>query len=214
MLQNKWKSPQILESPTKFENAPNALENSLKSRKKNQSFFKLWTKELLSGPNWPWLQDCGYRHSTVPLHLEKHQIHKIRLFNKSVPLCQFSHRRESVLYDTHDWLVGLGRHNQSGHQCQLQNRGARFHRLLHMQIHFVAVEIGIVRRGDGQIEAKRGPRQHLHQMAHHTHFVQRRLPIENDDVIVPDVPFDLVPNLEMQIRRLWVVPQVYTVPCV
>ena len=31
-------SPQILESPTKFENAPNALENLLKFRKKKSEF--------------------------------------------------------------------------------------------------------------------------------------------------------------------------------
>ena len=48
-------------------------------------------------------------------------------------------------------------------------------------------------------------------MAHHRHFVQRWLSVENDDIVVSNVSLDLVTNLEVQIRGLGVVPQIDTV---
>ena len=48
-------------------------------------------------------------------------------------------------------------------------------------------------------------------MAHHRHFMQRWLSVENDDIVVSNVSLDLVTNLEVQIRGLGVVPQIDTV---
>lgn len=68
------------------------------------------------------------------------------------------------------------------------------HALGHVQVHLVAVEIGVVRRRAGQVHPEGGPGQHLHPVSHHTHLVQRRLTIENYQVAVADVPLHPAKN--------------------
>lgn len=48
-------------------------------------------------------------------------------------------------------------------------------------------------------------------MAHHGHFVESGLTVEDDQVAVADVPLHLVAALQVQIGRLGVEPQVDTV---
>jgi len=83
-----------------------------------------------------------------------------------------------------------------------------------MQVHLIAVKIGIVRRGTRQIHAERRPGQHLDQMAHHAHLVQRRLPVEDNEVAVDHVPLDGVAALQVQVARLGVEAEVDAVAVV
>eukprot|EP00965_Chrysotila_dentata_P070805 2340474-Pleurochrysis_carterae.AAC.3 len=61
--------------------------------------------------------------------------------------------------------------------------GARLHGLHHVQVHLVAVEVGVVRRGDGEVHAEGGVGHDLDA---------RRLAVEHDDVAVLDVTLYLV----------------------
>ena len=45
-------------------------------------------------------------------------------------------------------------------------------------------------------------------MSHHRHFMQRWLSVEHDDVIVTEMPLDLVANLQLKIGWFWVVAQI------
>lgn len=60
----------------------------------------------------------------------------------------------------------------------------------------------------GPMNRERGPSTYLDAVAHHGHFVQRRLAVEDDEVSVADVPLDLVAALQVQVRRLRVEAQI------
>ena len=67
-----------------------------------------------------------------------------------------------------------------------------------MQVHLVAVEVGVVGRRHRQVHPERRPVQHLDAVAHDGHLVQRRLPVEDDDVVVPQVSLHRVAVLQGQ----------------
>ena len=52
------------------------------------------------------------------------------------------------------------------------------------------------------------PRQNFDTMSHHTHFMQRRLPIENNQITIANMPLNFVATLQMQIRRLGMKSQI------
>ena len=56
-----------------------------------------------------------------------------------------------------------------------------------MQIHLVAVKVGVVRTRGAQIHAKRVVRHDHHAMTHHRHLVQRGLSVEYDIIPVLEV---------------------------
>ena len=63
-------------------------------------------------------------------------------------------------------------------------------RLRQVQVHLVAVKVGVVRRAHALVEAERAAGQHARAVAHDGHLVQRRLPVEEHDVAVHQVPLD------------------------
>eukprot|EP00967_Tisochrysis_lutea_P106952 scaffold164447_cov19-Tisochrysis_lutea.AAC.1 len=60
-----------------------------------------------------------------------------------------------------------------------------------MHVHLITVEVGVVGRGDRQVEAESGVGQDAHAVAHHTHFVQRGLTVEEHQVSVMQVALHL-----------------------
>ena len=56
--------------------------------------------------------------------------------------------------------------------------------LQHVQVHLVAIEIGVVGRADAQVQPEGLPWHDAHGVGHHGHAVQRRLPVEQHDVAV------------------------------
>ena len=60
-----------------------------------------------------------------------------------------------------------------------------------MHVHLVAVKVGVVRGRDAQVEAEGREGQDLDLVAHHRHLVQRRLPVEEHQVAVLQVPLNL-----------------------
>ena len=75
------------------------------------------------------------------------------------------------------------------HSHELCGFHLSFHGLRHVEIHFVTVEIGIVRRCTAQIQAKGLALHAAHPMTHHGWAMQRRLAIEQYDVTVFQGPF-------------------------
>ena len=65
-----------------------------------------------------------------------------------------------------------------------------------MHVHLVAVEIGVVRRRDREVESEGRVRHDAHLVTHHRHLVQRRLAIEDNVVAVLNMSLDLVAVLE------------------
>ena len=78
-----------------------------------------------------------------------------------------------------------------------------------MHVHFVAVEVGVVGRCYREVHAERRPRQHLDSMAHHGHFVERRLPIEDDYVSVAHVSLNSVARLKVEVGDARMVAEIY-----
>lgn len=50
----------------------------------------------------------------------------------------------------------------------------------------------------------------LHSVAHHGHFMESWLSVENNQVTICDMPFHLVTTLQMEVRGFGVIPQVNT----
>lgn len=59
-----------------------------------------------------------------------------------------------------------------------------------MKVHLITIEIGIVRTSTTQVETKGGPIKNLGIVTHDTHFVKRRLTIEEDDIPITQVTLD------------------------
>jgi len=76
-------------------------------------------------------------------------------------------------------------------QVDVHNFCSRLHRLGDVHVHLIPVEVGVVRTRVAQVHSERRPRQHLHSVTHHTHFMERRLAIEDDVVAIVNVTFDL-----------------------
>mmetsp|Transcript_15235 Transcript_15235/g.35012 ORF Transcript_15235/g.35012 Transcript_15235/m.35012 type:complete len:225 (+) Transcript_15235:3832-4506(+) len=140
----------------------------------------------------------------------EHEVHQQILLDERVAPREATRAEQGVLHDAHHRLVALRRNNAARNVHDLARFGPRLHRLHDVQIHLVAIEVGIVRRGDGQVHAKRRVGHDAHAVRHDGHFVQRRLPIEHDNVAVLDVPLHTVAVLQRLLRvRL---PQVQPQP--
>ena len=74
----------------------------------------------------------------------------------------------------------------------VEQLGARLHRLRHVQVHLVAVKVGVVGRSVAEVHPEGGPGQDLGLVAHHAHLVEGRLTVEHHHVVVADVTLHLV----------------------
>ena len=164
-------------------------------------------QDLLARPERFRLHDGRRRDHAVPLGdpqedvLDKVEVHEAVAEGKLADAAQ------RVLDDTHDGLVGLRRDDVARDGANVDQLGAGLFRLRHVQVHLVAVKVGVVRRRDRQVEPEGRVRHELDAVRHHRHLVQRRLPVEQDNVAVLEVALDDPPVLEERVGAL-VVPQV------
>jgi len=152
---------------------------------------------LLARPERLGLEDGGHGKLAgegVEVH---HQVHHHVLAEEGVALGEAARAEQGVLHDAHHGLVGLGRDDAARDRHDLGRLRARLHGLHHVQVHLVAVEVGVVRRRHGEVEAEGGVGHDLDPVRHDGHLVQRRLPVEHDDVPVLDHPLHLVAVLEV-----------------
>lgn len=70
------------------------------------------------------------------------------VFNKGVSLCELERRAQRVLHNTHDRLVCRRCDDLARHSHDFRDFRARLDALRQVQVHLVAVEIGVVRTRD------------------------------------------------------------------
>mmetsp|Transcript_8511 Transcript_8511/g.14301 ORF Transcript_8511/g.14301 Transcript_8511/m.14301 type:complete len:454 (-) Transcript_8511:782-2143(-) len=148
------------------------------------------TKQLLASPQRTRLDDRGRGHEAVPGGDPHHRAQKVRFFDEHVAQGHEAHTQQGVLYDTHHVAIVLRGNNVTRHHHQIVRVGARGDALRHVQVHLVSVEIGVIRRGHGQVETESGPVENLGAMAHDGHLVQRGLTVEQHNVVIPQVALD------------------------
>ena len=146
-------------------------------------------------------------HLAVPGGQKHEQVHHLLLLEEDVPLGHLAHGAERVLDDAHDRFISLRGDDLPGRDVDVLHLGASLHTLRHVQVHLVAVEIRVVGRRAAQVHAERRPRQDFDAMTHHRHFVQRRLPVEDHQIAVADVPLHFVSALQVQVGRFRVKPE-------
>jgi len=73
--------------------------------------------------------------------------------------------------------------------------GVRFNGHRKKQVHLVAVEVGVVRRRDGQVQSKCGMVQDFHAMRHDRHLVERGLSVKNNEIVISEMSFDDEPRM-------------------
>ncbi len=134
----------------------------------------------------------------------------IYLLNENISLGHLGDRGERILHNAHDWSVRLRRENVPGHHQHLLNLRLSLQALRHMQVHLISVKVSIVGRGHREVESKSRPRQDLHTVTHHGHFVERGLTIENNKVIVHQMAFHFEAILQVEVRGTGMVAQVHT----
>ena len=65
-----------------------------------------------------------------------------------------------------------------------------------------------------EVQSEGGPWQDLDTVPHHAHLMQGGLPIEDDNVVINDVPLHAIPKLQVEVTDFGVVAQVNTVSIV
>ena len=73
-----------------------------------------------------------------------------------------------------------------------------------MHVHLVSVKVGVVGRGHTEVETERGPGKDFDPVTHHGHFVEGRLTVEDDQVIIDNVTLHLCVCVCVCIRVLCV----------
>ena len=82
------------------------------------------------------------------------------------------------------------------HPHEDQRLGPGLVALQYVQVHLVAIEVSVVWRTDAQIEAEGLAGHHPDGVGHHGHAVQGRLPVEQDHVLVHEVPLHHIARLQ------------------
>mmetsp|Transcript_1042 Transcript_1042/g.3835 ORF Transcript_1042/g.3835 Transcript_1042/m.3835 type:complete len:222 (+) Transcript_1042:3-668(+) len=131
-------------------------------------------------------------------------------FDERFSRSHFSAPQKRILHDGHNRLVRLRRYDHFRYHHQLGNFRSRFVRLRQVHVHFIAIEIGVVRRRHGDVHTKRRVRHDAHSVSHDTHFVQRRLTVKQNHVVVLHVSFNAIPKLQLLLRRFLQKSQIQT----
>jgi len=87
-------------------------------------------------------------------------------------------------------VVTLARHDHPRRQHHQLGLSTGRQGLRDVQVHLIAVEVSIVRCSTTQVQPERRPVKDFDLVSHDAHLVQRRLTVEQDDVVVTEVPFD------------------------
>ena len=83
--------------------------------------------------------------------------------------------------------VALRTDDLSGTTQSSDDLGLGLQGLGRMQVHLVPIKVSIVGRGDGEVETEGAEGHHADTVAHHGHFVQGGLSVEDDQVAVGQV---------------------------
>jgi hypothetical protein len=106
---------------------------------------------------------------------------------------------QEILNESYDGLATLGSDDVLSHSHEVLGFGSRLDGLRNMDVHFVAVEVCVERSADALVEAQSPSLADLDFEAHHADSVQTGLPVEDDDVPVPEMPLNSVPHPELDL---------------
>ena len=102
--------------------------------------------------------------------------------------------------NAHDGTVTLRRHNHLVDHHHGLSLSAGVERP-DVQIHLIAVEVGVVGTSYRQVEPKGRVVEHLDVVGHDRHLVERGLAVEEDDVAIGEVPLDDIAHVEHDVSR-------------
>mmetsp|Transcript_26622 Transcript_26622/g.66902 ORF Transcript_26622/g.66902 Transcript_26622/m.66902 type:complete len:605 (+) Transcript_26622:2725-4539(+) len=159
-------------------------------------------EHLLAGPELTRLEDGRLRDAAVKVGQPHQDVHHDVALQEGVLARHQRGGEQGILHHTDHRFVRLRTDDLPRDHHQLADLGARLQRLRHVHVHLVTVKIGVVRRGDREVETEGRVGHDLHAMSHHTHLVKRRLPVEDDEITVLDVALDSVAVLEVEIAGL------------
>ncbi|GIX60902.1 uncharacterized protein BcabD6B2_03370 [Babesia caballi] len=97
-------------------------------------------------------------------------------------------RAQKVLHRRDQRLPVPRRRQVVEHVHEVERLRLRLVGLRQVQVHLVAVKVRVVRLAYALVEPEGRPRHDPHPVGHDAHPVQRRLPVEEDHVPVPQVP--------------------------
>mmetsp|Transcript_46736 Transcript_46736/g.146499 ORF Transcript_46736/g.146499 Transcript_46736/m.146499 type:complete len:617 (-) Transcript_46736:32-1882(-) len=145
-------------------------------------------QQLLAGPQLLGLQNAGDRQLTVPDRQPHEQVHGDVLLQERVALGVLGRGQQTVLHDTHDGLVALWRDELPRVQHNVLDLRARLVRLRQVQVHLVAVEVRVVGVAVHVVQPDGLLLPHdLRDVGHDAGLVQRRLPVHQQRVAVPEL---------------------------
>ena len=145
---------------------------------------------LFAGPEFFRFADGRRGEFAIEIVHVHQQVHDLRASQESASAGEESNAQQGVLHQSHDGAVGLRGHDLPRHVHDLFDFGARFIGLRGVHVHFIAVEIRIVRRGDREVEAEGRVREDAHFVTHHGTTMQGGLTVEDDKVAVDQVALD------------------------
>ena len=118
-----------------------------------------------------------------------HQVHHLLTSQEGVSHREQVDAEECVLDQPHDGSVILGCHDLLGDVRDVLELGSGLVGLGDVHVHLVPVEVGVVGGADRQVQPESVVGQNAHAVSHHTHPMQRRLPVEQHVVAILKVAF-------------------------
>jgi len=126
----------------------------------------------------------------------RHQVTKLFASKELVSLREHVRGRQKILTRRYQWFAVPWSDQVVLNAHQQERFSSRFFRLRQVHVHFISIEIRIVRRTNTRVEAKRFPLHNFNAVRHDGNFVQRGLSIEEDNVAILHVPFDDVADAQ------------------
>ena len=109
-----------------------------------------------------------------------HQIHHCMLINEIISSGKKHNSKQGILHDTHNWFIRLRAHNLIRNGHYFFNLSHTFKALWNKHVHFITVEISIVRCSYTKVQSKCREWQDSYSVPHCRHFMKRGLPIKNN----------------------------------
>ena len=126
-----------------------------------------------------------------------HEVHELAARDADAVLGHAVQAQQAVLHRVDGGLAVLGVDHQPRDGREVVQLAARLDALRVVGVHLVAVEVGVVGRRGAHVEAEGVVGHDAHAVAHQAHLVQRRLAVEEDDVLVEQVAVDDVAGLQL-----------------
>jgi hypothetical protein len=127
---------------------------------------------LFSSPSRTGLDNGWLGDYTIPFRNPKQDVHQLLLCQEHISPTHLVHTSQCILHDTHERTISLRRNDIERNHAELHDLSSSLLCLRNVQVHLVAIEIGVVRRSDGQVQSESRIRHDPNSVTHHRFFVQ------------------------------------------